>query len=252
MASLVHVFPTCLMETFRPQAIEAVERVLQRAGVTPHRLRRATCCGQPAFNAGDWAAARRMARHTIEALEAHPGPIVVPSGSCTAMFRQHYPHLFAEDPAWLPRAQALARRTYEFTEYLVEGLGVTDLGAAFPHRVAYHPSCHLLRGLGVDRQPRALLARVRGLTMVDFPDAEACCGFGGVFSAEQPEIAQAMLHRKVEHMLSAAPDVVVAADLGCLLHLQAGLRQRQANVPALHIAEVLAFSDEVPLRREAP
>ncbi len=252
MAPIVHLFPTCLLETFRPQALAAVETVLRRAGATPHRLRRATCCGQPAFNAGDWEDARRMARATIAALEAHPGPIVVPSGSCTAMFRQHYPQLFAEDPVWLPRAQALAQRTYEFTEYLVEVLGVTDLGAVFPRRVAYHPSCHLLRGLGVDRQPRALLAEVHGLTLVDFPDAEACCGFGGVFSAEQPEIAQAMLSRKVEHLLSATPEAVVAADLGCLLHIQAGLRQRHANVPVLHIAEVLASSDEEPLRREAP
>jgi len=160
--------------------------------------------------------------------------------------------LFVEDQAWLPRAQALAQRTYEFTEYLVDVLGVTDLGAAFPFRVAYHPSCHLLRGLEGDRHPRALLARVNGLTMVDFPDAEACCGFGGVFSAEQPEIAQAMLNRKVDHLLSATPEILVVADLGCLLHLRGGLHQRHARMPVLHIAEVLASSDEVPLRREAP
>lgn len=252
MPTLVHVFPTCLMETFRPRALEAVERVLQRAGVTPQRLQRATCCGQPAFNAGDWDAARRMARHTIAALEAHPGPIVVPSGSCTAMFRHHYPQLFADDADWLPRAQALARRTYEFTEYLVDALGVTALGAVFPYRVAYHPSCHLLRGLGVDRQPRTLLAQVDGLTLVNFPDAEACCGFGGVFSAEQPEIAQAMLQRKVTNILSAAPEVLVAADLGCLLHIAGGLQQRRASLPVLHIAEVLASTAEEPLRREAP
>ena len=240
MTTLAHIFPTCLIETFRPQVLEAVEAVLRRAGATPHRLERATCCGQPAFNAGDWDDARRMARHTIEALEAHPGPIVVPSGSCTAMFRHHYPRLFADDPIWLPRAQALGQRTYEFTEYLVDVLGVTDLGAVFPHRVAYHPSCHLLRSLGVDAQPRALLAQVRGLTLVDFPDADACCGFGGVFSAEQPAIAQAMLKRKVDNILSAAPEAIVGADLGCLLHIQGGLRRRRVRVPVLHIAEVLA------------
>ena len=239
MTTTVNLFPTCLAETFRPAMLEAVTEVFRRLGVNVRRLERATCCGQPAFNAGDWDDARRMAEHTLRHLEQTAGPIVVPSGSCTLMFRRHYLRLFAGDAQWLPRAQALARRTFEFTEYLVDELGVTEVGATFPHRVAYHPSCHLWRGLGIDRQPRALLAQVKGLTLVNFPDAESCCGFGGVFSAEQPEIAQAMLSRKVDNLLSAQPEAIVGADLGCLLHIQGGLHQRGVRLPVLHIAEVL-------------
>jgi L-lactate dehydrogenase complex protein LldE len=157
MAQTVQLFVTCIIDTLYPEAGEAVVRVLERAGVEVAVPRGQTCCGQPAFNAGMRKEARRMAEHTLRVFEAAPGPVVVPSGSCAAMIRHSYPELFTGDAEWLPRVKALAKRTYELTEFLVDVLGVIDLGARYPGRITYHSSCHLLRELGVDRQPRALL-----------------------------------------------------------------------------------------------
>ena len=162
------------------------------------------------------------------------------------MIRHHYAELFAQDPAWLPRAQALAERTFEFCEYLVDELGVTDVGASFPGPVSYHPSCHLLRDLGIDRQPRLLLEFVRQqgnpeqkLEVLPLEDAEECCGFGGVFSIEHPEISAAMLERKLANLEATSSSVLVAGDAGCITHLNGGLH-RQGRAPrAVHIAEVL-------------
>ena len=236
----VLLFGTCLAGTFRESIIQGAVRALQRAGAEVLIPRGLTCCGQPAFNAGDWEDARRMARHTIGVLEAAgDAPVVLPAGSCTAMIRHHYADLFADDPAWLPRARALAARTYEFTEFLVDVLGVTDLGVRFPHRITYHPSCHLLRALGVDRQPRALIAALHGAAFVELPHADECCGFGGVFSAEFPEIAHAMLERKVANIAATQADYCLTADPSCLLHIQGGLRRAGVPTRMLHIAEVL-------------
>ena len=199
-----------------------------------------TCCGQPAFNAGLWQEARKTAQHTIEVFEKAPGAVVIPSGSCTAMIRHSYPELFAEDTKWLPRAQALAARTYEFTEYLVDVLGITDVGASFSGKLTYHPSCHLLRGLGVDRQPRALLANIRNAEVIELPHQEECCGFGGVFSVKHPEISAAMLERKIENIETSQAPTVVTCDTGCLMHIAGGLHRQKKNQKVMHVAEVLA------------
>lgn len=233
------LFVPCLVSAFRPQVAQAAQRVLERVAggvVIPQGM---TCCGQPAYNAGLWAEARLMAQYTLSLLEAYPGPVVVLSGSCALMLRR-YPHLLGSDPALQARAEALGRRVFEFSAFLVEQLGVTDVGAVFPYRVAYHPSCHLTRGLGVVEPPLRLLQAVQGLQLVPFADAEACCGFGGAFSAELPELAQAMLQRKVQHLLAARPEVIVGADLGCLLHLEGGLQAQGVRLPVRHLAEVLA------------
>ena len=235
----VLLFATCLAGTFRAEIVDAAEAALRRAGADVVRPQGLTCCGQPAFNAGDWDDARRMAQHTIRVLEAHDGDVVLPAGSCTAMLRHHYADLFADDAAWLPRARALAGRAYEFSEYLVDVLGVTDLGVHFPYRITYHPSCHLLRSLGVDRQPRALLAALHGAEFVELPHADECCGFGGVFSAEHPEISAAMLARKVENIASTRADYCVTADPSCLLHIQGGLNRAGVPTRMIHIAEIL-------------
>ncbi len=236
----VNLFATCLAETFRDNIVTATEKVLTRAGVAVRRPQGLTCCGQPAFNAGDWDDARRMARHTLQVLEHYEGDVVLPAGSCTAMIRQHYADLFADEPQWLARARRLAARTYELSEYLVDVLGVTDLGVHFPYRVTYHPSCHLLRRLGIDRQPRALLAALHGAEFVELPHADECCGFGGVFSAEYPEIAQAMLERKVANIAATQADFCITADPSCLLHIQGGLKRAGVPTQMRHLAEVLA------------
>ncbi len=240
MTDSVQLFVTCLIDTLKPEIGEAIVRVLGRAGVRVTFPEGQTCCGQPAFNAGMRAEARRLAEHTINVLEADPAPVVIPSGSCTAMIRHSYPELFADDPAWLARAQALAKRTFELTEYLVDELGVTDLGARYEGTLTYHPSCHLLRGIGVDHQPRALLAHVEGAEIVELPHAEECCGFGGVFSVEHPELSAAMLTRKMDNITASGATTVVSCDTGCLLHINGGLSRQMREPCVKHIAEILA------------
>jgi L-lactate dehydrogenase complex protein LldE len=244
MFSSVQLLVTCLIDTLQPQIGEAIVRVLEHAGMGVVFPAAQTCCGQPPFNAGMRSEARKLAQYTIRVFEEDPTPLVVPSGSCAAMIRHSYPELFAEDPEWLPRAQALAARTYEFSEFLVDVLGISDVGARFPGQATYHSSCHLLRGLGVDRQPRALLANVRDLDLIELPHVEDCCGFGGVFSVEHPEISAEMLKRKIENIENTRAPLAIVADTGCLLHIQGGLHRQGKPQRVLHIAEVLANCDE--------
>ena len=239
MMDTVQLFVTCIIDTLYPKTGEAVVRVLQKAGVEVSFPPGQTCCGQPAFNAGLRQQARKMAIQTIRAFEAYPGPVVVPSGSCASMIRHSYGELFADDPIWLPRALALAERTYEFSEYLVDVLGVTNLEAGFEGRMTYHSSCHLLRGLGVDRQPRTLLAAVRNAELVELPDTGDCCGFGGVFSIEHPEISAAMLDRKIANLEASGASIVVACDAGCVTNINGGLHRRHKSQRAVHIADIL-------------
>lgn len=243
MSTTVQLFVTCIVDTLYPDVGEAVVKVLQRAGATVEFPAGQTCCGQPAFNAGMRLQALPAAMHTIQLFEKTQGPVVVPSGSCAAMIRHGYPELFADDPAWLPRARALAARTYELTEFLVDQLGVTDLGARYPGKLTYHASCHLLRDLAVDRQPRALLARVRDAEIVELPYATDCCGFGGVFSVEHPEISSAMLARKIANIEASGAPLVVSCDGGCITNINGGLHRLGKPQRAVHIAQVLARTD---------
>lgn len=243
MSTTVQLFVTCIIDTLYPEVGEAVVKVLQRAGVTVEFPTGQTCCGQPAFNAGMRAQARPIAMHTIQVFEKTQDPVIVPSGSCAAMIRHGYPELFAEDEEWLPRARQLAERTFELTEYLVDQLGVTDLGARFPGKLTYHSSCHLLRDLGVNSQPRTLLAGVREAELVELPYSTECCGFGGVFSVEHPEISTAMLERKISNIEASEAPLVVSCDGGCITNINGGLRRRGKPQRAVHIAEILAQTD---------
>ncbi|MGW8250968.1 MAG: (Fe-S)-binding protein [Anaerolineales bacterium] len=239
MTEKVQLFVTCIVDTLYPETGEAVVRVLERAGAEVDFPLGQTCCGQPAFNAGLRDQARQMAIHTIQVFEAAPGDVVVPSGSCAAMIRHSYLELFAGDPQWLPRAKALAARTYELTEYLVDRLGVVDLGARFAGQITYHSSCHLLRELGVNRQPRLLLGAVKDAEIVELPGSTECCGFGGVFSVEQPEISAAMLERKLENIQHSGASLIVSCDAGCITHINGGLHRQNKPQRAVHIADVL-------------
>jgi L-lactate dehydrogenase complex protein LldE len=165
--------------------------------------------------------------------------IVSPSGSCVHMLRVNYPELFADDPKWLERANSLAARTFEFSEYLVDRLGVTDVGARWDGTLTYHPSCHLSRGLGVDRQPRALLAAVKGAQIVELPHADECCGFGGIFSVTHPEVSKEMLLKKIENLEASQSPTLVIPDAGCLMHIAGGLHRMGKGQRAVHLAEVL-------------
>lgn len=261
MPATVQLFVTCLIDTFFPHIGEAMVYVLNRAGVSVDFPAAQTCCGQPAFNAGLRAEARSLAEHTIRTFERLPKssrhrprrgstpeggktsevcPVIIPSGSCAAMVRHGYIELFKDDPQWLVRAQALAARTFEFSEYLVDALGVTDVGAKWDGALTYHSSCHLLRRLGVDRQPRALLAAIEGAEIVELPHADECCGFGGVFSVEHPELSSEFLKRKIANLEKTEAPTLVVADTGCLMHIQGGLQRQGKRQRVVHIAEVLA------------
>jgi L-lactate dehydrogenase complex protein LldE len=233
------LFITCIIDTLYPETGEAVVNILERAGVEVDVPAGQTCCGQPSFNAGLRKQARGMAIHMIQTFEAISGPVIIPSGSCTVMIRHNYLELFADDPEWLPRARALAARTYELTEFLVDILGITDLGARFSGSITYHPSCHLLRGLGVDRQPRQLLNAVRDAQITELPHCEECCGFGGVFSVEHPEVSAVMLDRKIVNIEATQAPVVVACDAGCITHINGGLHRQGKTQRVMHIAQIL-------------
>jgi L-lactate dehydrogenase complex protein LldE len=235
----VQLFITCLVDSFYPQTGEAIVDIFRRLGLSVDFPSDQTCCGQPTFNAGLRNEARPMAEHTIRVFEKTIGDIVTPSGSCAHMIKHNYPELFADDPRWLPRAQALSRRIYEFTEYIVDKLGVTDLGARWDGVLTYHPSCHTLRGMHIDRQPRALLANVRGAQVVELPNAEECCGFGGVFSMEHPELSAEWLNRKLTNLEATGSPTLVVTESGCLMHIAGGLHRQKKEQRVMHIAEVL-------------
>ena len=235
----VQLFVTCIVDTLYPEVGEAVVRVLRRAGARVDFPSQQTCCGQPAFNAGLRAQARQMAMHTIKVFEKTRGQVVIPSGSCAGMLRHGYLELLADDPKWLERARALSERTFEFTEYLVDVLGVVDLEAHFSGKLTYHSSCHLLRDIGVDRQPRSLLKNVHGAEMVELREAAECCGFGGVFSVEHPELSAAMLRRKMANIEASGVDWVISCDGGCITHINGGLNRSGKPGRAIHIAQIL-------------
>jgi len=235
----VSLFVTCLADQVWPSAAVGTVRVLRRVGCAVDFDERQTCCGQPAFNTGYRPEARALAQRFIEIFEAGaPDAIVSPSGSCTAMVR-HYADLF-EDDGWRARAKAVAERTYELSDFLVNRLGVEDVDATFAGRLTWHDACHGLRDLGLQREPRRLLRHVRGAELVELPNAESCCGFGGTFSLKHPEISVAMLDEKVEAIERAAVDAVVSGDASCLMQIGGRLSRRGSAVRALHLADVLA------------
>ena len=235
----VQLFITCLIDSFYPKTGQAIVDIFHRLGIDVDFARDQTCCGQPPFNAGLRIETRPIAEHMIRVFEKTTGDIVMPSGSCAHMVKHGYPELFAEDPDWLPRAQALGKRVFEFTEYLVDQLGATDLGAQWNGALTYHPSCHLLRGLNIDQQPRMLLANVKGATLVDLPAQEECCGFGGIFSMEHPELSAEWLKRKISNLEKTESPTLVVAEAGCLMHIAGGLHRQKKKRSVVHIAEVL-------------
>lgn len=236
----VALFVTCIVDQLWPSVGTSALAVLRRVGCDVTFDERQTCCGQPAFNTGYREPARALARRFIEIYEGNPAEaIVAPSGSCTAMVH-HYEDLFEDDAEWRARARAVAERTHELSAFLVNVLKVDDVGAAFPARVTWHDACHALRELGVKSEPRRLLSHVRGAELVEIPNAEACCGFGGTFSVKYPEVSVAIVDHKVDAIEQAGVDAVVSADASCLMQISGRLSRRGSRVRAMHLAEVLA------------
>ncbi|WP_411502763.1 (Fe-S)-binding protein [Brevibacillus centrosporus] len=234
----VSLFITCLSDALYPRVGEAMVRILARYGIEVHFPEAQTCCGQPAFNSGYWDEARTSAQTLIQAF-ADSDYVISPSGSCTGMIHHYYPKLFENDPQLLAKANALREKTYEFTQFLVIVLGITDLGAVFPHKVTYHPSCHGSRLLGIKQEPLQLMEQVKGLDLVPLPFAEDCCGFGGTFAVKMSDISGAMVTEKADHVLETEAEVLVGLDLGCLMNISGNLRFRGKPVRVMHLAELL-------------
>jgi L-lactate dehydrogenase complex protein LldE len=237
--SRVQLLVTCLVDHFHPEAAEAAVLLLERAGLAVEVPEDQTCCGQPAFNAGGRVDATAMARHTVEVFSRSDAPVVIPSGSCADMLVHHAPMLLAADPTFGPLARALAARTFELSEFLVDVLGVPPPAIAGDERLTYHACCHGLRGLGVDAQPRHLLGEA-GDRLVPLAEADTCCGFGGLFAVKLPDISGAMLDRKCRQIAATGAETVVVTDVSCAMHRQGGLDREGRSTRVRHIAEVLA------------
>lgn len=234
----VSLFITCLSDVMYPRVGEAMVRMLARCGVQLDFPEVQTCCGQPAFNSGYWDEARASAKTLLEAFEDSDF-VISPSGSCTGMIHHYYPKLFAEDPKMLNKALRLRDKTYEFSQFLVNVLGIVDVGATFPYKVTYHPSCHGTRVLGIQDEPLTLLQHVKGLELVPLPDAEYCCGFGGTFAVKMSEISGAMVTEKAEKITRTDADVLVGLDMGCLMNIGGKLHNAGSKVRVMHLAELL-------------
>lgn len=234
----VSLFIQCLVDTMFPETGEAMITVFDRLGIPYDYPVGQTCCGQPAYNSGYQREAAAAAKHFIDLFE-NAEVIVCPSGSCVHMVRHHYPELFADDPAMHSRALAIGAKTYEFTQYLVDELGVDDVGAEFSGTVTYHDSCHLSRGLGIAAQPRTLLKNVQGLELIEMKDSDTCCGFGGTFSVNYPEISTAMADEKIDNILATNAKAVTGCDISCLMNILGRISRREENVQVLHIAQIL-------------
>lgn len=235
----VALFVTCLVDQFYPQVGESVVKVLRRLGVEVTFNPAQTCCGQPAFNTGFREEAHSVASRVLDLFD-DADYVVAPSGSCTSMVRVFYPELFADEPERLAKLENLRIRFFEFSEFLVKVLKAEDVGARFAHRVAYHDSCHLLRELGIESEPRALLGAVRDIELLDLKDYQVCCGFGGTFSVKFPEVSVAMGKDKVRAALDAGAEYLVANDSGCLMHLAGLIHRQRLPLKTVHLAEVLA------------
>jgi L-lactate dehydrogenase complex protein LldE len=235
----VGLFVTCLVDLMRPSIGFAALKLLEAGGADVYVPPTQTCCGQPAYNSGDRADSIALARKVIEEFE-DCDYLVAPSGSCAGMIKTHYADLFANDPAMLARAEALAAKTHELTEFLTGVLKLERVPGDFNGKVTYHDSCAGLREMGVKRQPRMLLEQMPGVELTEMPEAETCCGFGGTFSIKFGEISSRLADNKCRHVMSAGADALVLGDLGCMLSIEGRLRRLGDTTKVLHIAEVLA------------
>jgi len=240
VAIKAQLFVTCLGENFFTPMLKEMVVLLERLGVQCELPEGQTCCGQPFFNSGFQSQTVGPARQWLKVFGHTQGYIVAPSGSCAEFVRHRYPQLF---PAGTPEhmlALETAQRTFEFTEFLTKVLQVTDVGACFPHKVTYHASCHLLRGLGLRDEPKQLLRSVQGLELIPLSEEETCCGFGGVFSVIYPEVSCTMMTAKVRNIQASGAEYVVVGEPGCLMNIAGGLQRAGSPVRAVHLIDVLA------------
>lgn len=235
----VSLFIPCTVDIMMPEIGVAVFRLLSHLGANPIYHKDQTCCGQPLLNAGYRDQAKRVAKHFIEVF-GDDERIVSPSGSCVSMVKHHYPDLLSDEPTWYERARTLSDKIFELSQYIVDVLGVTDVGATFNGKVTYHESCHILRALGISQQPKQLIAAVTGTEFVELNNASTCCGFGGEFAVGYPEISEAMVKDKAVNFLNTGGDILLLCEPGCLLNINGYLHRNNPGKRAMHIASFLA------------
>jgi L-lactate dehydrogenase complex protein LldE len=236
----VNLFLTCLGENFFSPLLKDLVTLLKWLGVRCEMPEGQTCCGQPFFNSGFQTQAIGPARQWLKVFGRTQGYIVAPSGSCVEFVRHRYPELFPPGTPEHALVEDIRWRTFEVTEFLTKVLKVTDIGACFPHKVTYHASCHLLRGLGLRDEPKQLLAAVRGLEYIPLPEEETCCGFGGIFSVVYPEVSRAMMLEKLRNIQASGAEYVVVGEPGCLMNIAGGLQRIGSPIKAVSLIEVLA------------
>ncbi len=238
------LFITCLGDQFYTSTLQNMTNLLERLGVELTFPREQTCCGQPLFNNGFEEKTRGVALNFLRAFCKSDAPIVAPSGSCVSMVKHHYAELFPEGNAEHELAVDIASRIFEFTEYLVNQLKVTDVGAVYPHKVTYHASCHYLREMGLKTEAKTLLNVVKDLELIPLQEEETCCGFGGAFTVTYPEVSRSMMENKVKHIISSGADTVVTCEPGCLMNVAGGLHKADSSIRAMHIIDLLSSKEE--------
>jgi L-lactate dehydrogenase complex protein LldE len=240
---LISLFIACYNDTLFPETGKAVVKVLERLGHTVEFRQAQTCCGQMHYNTGYHPEAVGIMRHFLNVFR-DAEIICVPSASCVAMMRDHYPRIaqemLAEEAGMINEVNAILPKIFEFTELLTDKLGITDVGAIYPHTVTLHSSCHSLRSLHIGDKPQRLLKAVRGLTLIELPNSDQCCGFGGTFAIKNAEVSAAMLDEKMHAIASTGAGVCTAGDNSCLMHIGGGLTRNNAAARCVHIAEILA------------
>ncbi|WP_079510124.1 (Fe-S)-binding protein [Mesobacillus jeotgali] len=233
----VTLFATCLVDLFQGNVGKATVELLERLGCEIDFPESQVCCGQPAFNSGYVKEAKAAMKSMIDVF-AHAEYVVSPSGSCITMFHE-YAHVFKGDPVWEPKARALAAKSYELTQFIVDVLKTEDVGAKFEGKATYHTSCHMTRLLGIKKAPMILLNNVKGLEITELPGKEQCCGFGGTFSVKMAQISEQMVDEKVMHIEETGADYLIGADAGCLMNIGGRIDRQGKPIRVLHIAEVL-------------
>jgi L-lactate dehydrogenase complex protein LldE len=237
------LFATCLVDQFFPEVAESAVKVLRRLGVEVDFPLGQTCCGQPAFNSGFVSQAKPLALRLLDVFEDSEY-VVVPSGSCATMVKVFIPQMFEDDPFQTERAHSLAKRTYEFSQFLVNVLSVTDVGAHYKGKVTYHASCHLVRELQATSESQTLVRAVSGSQFAPMKNADECCGFGGTFAVKYPEISGAILENKLRNIRSTGADTLVACDSGCLMHIGGAMSRQGMTVRPMHLAQLLTQEEQ--------
>jgi L-lactate dehydrogenase complex protein LldE len=234
------LFITCLGDQFYTATLQNMTHILERLGVELTFPAEQTCCGQPLFNNGFEEKTRAVALNFMRAFGKNDAPIVGPSGSCVSMIKHHYPSLFRAGTPEHELAVDMASRMFEFTEFLIHQLKVTDVGAVYPHKVTYHASCHYLREMGLKTEAKALLNAVKDLELLPLNEEETCCGFGGAFTVTYPEVSRSMMENKIKCVMASGADTLVTCEPGCLMNMAGGLHKAGSNIRAMHIIDLLA------------